>query len=497
MEKKLNIHFFEVEEIEKKGNDTILTLDILPNRAIDCLSHYGIAKEVSALCEIPLKKTYFTPETQYAFNVGDSAMQIDIQAEGCKRYALIEIKDINLKETPDWMKERLEGIGQKSINPIVDVINYVLFDIGQPMHAFDADKVSGSFIVRDGKDGESFTSLTGDEITITEKDMVIVDGKDQKILALAGVKGGTAAMVDEHTKHIYVEVAYFNPVQVRHTQKRTGIESDAAKVFSQGYAPELIGYTAHRVAGLFEELACKNIIGSLDNTKTTLRDCTHISIDLPYIHRFLGVGDEVIAAKEVERVLSLLGFNYTKEGEKYAIDIPRERFDMQYPADVVEEIVRVLGYDRIPAKQPTREGTASIHPVTALQRYITKALTEIGLYEVITYSFREKGKVCTMHPVAVDKGCLRVALKDGLQESLKLNEHNMGLLGLQEISLFEFGSVFTPKEEYRFAVVSTAKDVVGLEKSIRDACATASFSLPEGGFKDGVWEMNMEDVGHL
>ena len=202
-------HSFEVEGVKAKGDDTLYELDILPDRSSDCLAHYGIAKELAAIFSLAMKRRYFTEK--FAFqNSADY-----LQTKKCDRYTMLKIEDITLTETPEDIRRHLEAVGQRCINPIVDLSNYLLFDIGQPIHAFDAKKVSGKFGVRQAQEGERLILLGGEEMQLKEEDIVIIDKADNRAIALAGVKGGEETKVDEETKEIYIEIATFDSVSVR------------------------------------------------------------------------------------------------------------------------------------------------------------------------------------------------------------------------------------------------------------------------------------------
>jgi len=221
----LTYHLCEVEGIEKKEDDTILDINILPNRAHDLLSHLGIAREVASLLNIEFKDPvpmYKIPETV------STNLKIDIQTDKCNRYMGRIVRNIKVGPSPEWVVKHLESIGQRSINNIVDATNLVMYDCGQPCHAFDLDKLaSEKLIVRMAKEGETITTLDNKEVKLSENDMVIADEKN--VLAIAGVKGGKLAEVDQNTKNILIEVANFDSVSVRKTSKKTGIQTDSSK----------------------------------------------------------------------------------------------------------------------------------------------------------------------------------------------------------------------------------------------------------------------------
>ena len=279
---KIQTHFFEVENIEEKDGDTIIELDVLPSRTTDGLSHWGFAKEISAIFNLNIKKLYLKDKTDF-----DKDSDVEIESESTKRYTITEIEGIENRETPDWMKRRLEAIGQRSINLIVDITNYVLFEVGQPLHAFDKDKVSGKFLIRDARDGEKFTTLLGEKVELKSGDVLITDKSNDNILGLGGIKGGEIAEVDTNTKSIYLEAASFERSQIRKTMRRTNLLTDAGIRFSQGYEPELIDYTLKRAVELFEEFGGK-VVSKTDRQKTKLNLNRKIGVSVSEINSVLG-----------------------------------------------------------------------------------------------------------------------------------------------------------------------------------------------------------------
>ena len=231
----LIFHSFEIESVEKHSDDFIFDVKVLPDRAHDCLSHRGVARELSVHLgtkvvedKKPLGVSGGKPKRPLSINVKEPTF--------CLRYTSLLIEGIKIGPSPGWLKSRLESIGQKSINNVVDATNLVMFDLGQPLHAFDADKVKGGIEVRMAKDGEKITTLGGKEITLEKDILVIAD--DEAPLAIAGIKGGNKAEVDAGTKNIILEAANFSPVSVRKTSKRLGIQTDSSKRFENELSPE-------------------------------------------------------------------------------------------------------------------------------------------------------------------------------------------------------------------------------------------------------------------
>ena len=305
IEKLLLLHIFEVEGIEKIGDDFIYELDILANRP-DCLSHYGIAREISAITGVSLKKEYLKKE----YSKIESEEYIN--TENCDRYAVLHLKDIDPTKMPNDMKKFLLSVGQNSIHPMVDISNYILFLLGQPTHAFDASKISGLLGVRQAKNGEELTLLGGDVISLKETDCVITD-KD-KAIALAGVKGGEDTKVDDNTKDVYLEIATFNNVSVRNTSRRLGMSTDASQRFSQGISPELLGYVINDIIEICSTFSKVERVS--DSKRTPLRNIRKTGVSANDVNKIAGTSYN---DSDIENVLKSYGY-------EYEIVNPREKF---------------------------------------------------------------------------------------------------------------------------------------------------------------------------
>ena len=302
-------HAFEIEDVRTSADgDTVYELDILSNRSTDCLAHYGIAKELSAIFSLPLKRRYF----QEKFSFSNTAEYI--QTEQCDRYTILKVENITLQETPKEIQQHLEAVGQRCIHPIVDLSNYILFDIGQPIHAFDARKVSGQFGVRQARADERLVLLGDEEMVLREDDIVITDADTDRAIALAGIKGGEETKVDETTKDIYLEIATFDNKSIRQTVRRTGYGSDASARFSQGFPPEMIDYTAHKVAEVFEQYS--SITDSYDHQRVPLKKQWHTGVSISEVNNLLGTS---YTQKDIANTFDRLGFSYEYIN-------PRERF---------------------------------------------------------------------------------------------------------------------------------------------------------------------------
>ena len=311
-------HAFEVEQVVSRGGDTVYELDILPNRAADCLSHYGIAKEVAGIFSLNLAKRYFTEPFPFV----ESAEYI--QTDACDRYTILKVENILANTISKDIRDRLISIGQRSINPIVDLSNYILFDIGQPIHVFDARKVSGAFGVRYAKDGETLVLIGGELVTLSSDDLVITDA--DRVVALAGIKGGEDTMADEHTRDVYIEIATFHGPTIRRSMQRLHCVTDASLRFSQGIPPEFIGYTTHRVAEVFG--SCGTITTSIESRRVPLRAQRKTGFSVREVNHLLGTS---YTKEDVGAALSRLYLPYTYiNPRKRFLEVAREQVGAVY-----------------------------------------------------------------------------------------------------------------------------------------------------------------------
>ncbi|MEI7689294.1 MAG: phenylalanine--tRNA ligase subunit beta [Candidatus Nomurabacteria bacterium] len=434
-------HSFEVEDYEKVGEDTIFDIKVLPDRAHDCLSHWGIAKEVSMIFDLKIKEKIFKN-----FENKPTNLRIKIEDEKCLRYMGRIVRNIKVGESPEWLKEKLRAIGQKPINNVVDTANFVMYDLGQPIHCFDLDKLeSESLIVRNGIEGETITTLDKKEIKLDESILVIADEKYP--LAIAGIKGGTRAEVDMNTKNIVIEVANFNPTTTRKTSKKINILTDAVKRYENEISPELCSLVMDAVTDMIYSLAQGEVENVVDvYPKKSESKSVKVSVD--YINKRLG---SEFSKKEIEGVWNKLNFSYKDNDGDFDIQIPALRLDLGGPHDLVEEVIRVIGYDKLPETLPVIKNENTKSGIFYKMLVARNKLLNDGYSEVMTYAFRDKGEVEVLSS-AMGKNFLRNNITDGLKESIKLNTLNLPLLDMNSIKIFEIGTVFyKDKEEVHVA----------------------------------------------
>src|SRR3989344_5660446 len=469
-------HLCEVEGVEKIGEDTVFDLNILPNRAHDLLSHQGIARELASQLGIAYKdptEMYKIPESK------PTKLKIELKTEKCRRYMGRIVRNVKVEPSPDWVKKHLESIGQRSINNIVDATNIVMYDCGQPCHAFDLDKlVSEKIIVRTAKTAE-MVELLGSEIIGNVKkskavllsitDMIITDEKN--VLAIAGVKGGKIAEVDKNTKNILIEVANFEPISVRKTSKKLGILTDSSKRFENDLSSELASYAMREISGLlveYGETKFENIVDVYQDKQKEIK----LSFSVDRVSKILGI---TVSLSEIEDIFKRYNFKYKNKAEEFEITIPPMRLDLMIEEDMAEEIGRILGYDKIKPKIPDIDFTPKVNEIHSKIDWARNKLLEDGYSEVMTYTFCEKGEVEVLAS-ASDKKFLRTNLSDGLKESLKLNQLNVPLLEMNEIKIFEIRTVFKKDKEEIYVAYADKKEIkeMSLEKFYESASLQSS-----------------------
>ncbi|HOF44869.1 MAG TPA: phenylalanine--tRNA ligase subunit beta [Candidatus Pacearchaeota archaeon] len=448
----LTMHSFENEYIEKKGSDYILSIDVLPDRAGDCFSHNGIAREISVL----LNKKITYPKIKTKETLKDSIL-IDIEnSDDCLRYTALIIKNVKIEESPKWLKERLEVCGINSINNIVDITNYVMLETGQPMHVFDYDKISGGIITRKAKKGEKISLLGGKEYILDENVLIIAD--EEVPLAIAGIKGGKKAEITNETKNIVLESANFNHKLISTTARRLNIRTDASLRFEQNIDPNLTSYAIDRAASLIGLPSSSKI----DVYKKKLKPW-NIKINIDEINKTLGID---IPKKEVEKILKNLGFIVK---ENMVIEVPTYRQDVTIPENITEEVGRIYGYDKIPLTLPYFSEPAKINYDIFWRNKAKDIMKELGYSEVFGYSFigdQEKDDFNLtvreiINPVSSYYKYLRPTIIPQLINFTKEN-----LKYFDKVKIFELGKVFDKRERMVLSGAISSNDYLLIKSDI-------------------------------
>lgn len=460
---KLNMIGLMVEDWEEKGSDVILDIETYANRP-DTLGHLGVARELAAALELSIKEQKW-PLTEIEQKTSDLADVRIWDDELCPRYSGMVIKGIQVGPSPEWLRKRIEAVGLKPINNVVDVTNYVLFATAHPIHAFDLAKISGrKIIIRKATDAEVLRGLEDSDISLTPEMLVIADEK--KPIALAGIIGGEESSVTESTQDVFIESACFDPVSIRKTSKKTGISTDASYRFERGADISFPPQAALMAASLLTQLGGKASKGIADVYPKPRKEKT-VVLRHHRISDLLGLEiDEEFAV----RTLASLGFQAeVQQRGVWQVKIPQFRVDVEREADLIEEIARFYGYDKIPASLPPLRVLEL--PVDQKRERINKfrqLLFHNGFDEVLNFSFSDPEKEARLqtgqkaieirNPVSSKASLLRTTLLGGLLENIVWNKNR----GAEGIHLFEIGNVYfwqneTNREQLTLALATTGQ----------------------------------------
>ncbi|MBI3671323.1 phenylalanine--tRNA ligase subunit beta [Candidatus Azambacteria bacterium] len=473
----LTMHAFEVESVRKSGNDSILEIDILPNRAHDCLSHIGVARELGALLERKVKFEISKVKENKKLKIGDY-ISVDVkEKELCERYTARVILNLRVGPSPQWLKERLEAFEQNSINNVVDATNYVMLLLGQPLHAFDLDKIkNGKIVVGKAKKDELIETLGGDKY-ILDSSVLTIRG-EEGALAIAGIKGGKKAEIDENTKNIVLESAYFNPANVRKTSKKLNLRTDSSVRFENEISKTLCREALDLVAGLILEIAGGDLVSGAVDTGLGGYQKTKIAFTIADIQKVIGVD---ISEKECLLILKRLGFGVLKASKKgvFMADVPFERLDISLKEDLVEEVVRVYGYENIEAKPIVAElWPAERNDEYFYADYARNILTGLGFSDAYNYSFvgkketglfdnKYKNLVGLLNPLSEDKKFLRPTLLfhllNNVYENLKHQKH---------VRIFEIGNVFSTAKAGEVSEKNMLGGIVAYKAKMKEGAET-------------------------
>jgi phenylalanyl-tRNA synthetase beta chain len=449
--------FSEVEGIEKVGDDTILDVKVLPDRAHYALCHRGVALEVSAITGLQKMSPKIT-----APSVSKTTRSIKVESKLCRRYTARVIEGITVEPSPQWLKDRLEAIGQRSINTIVDATNYVMFDTGQPLHAFDADKVNGSIVVRLAKEGEKLVTLDNKEIILDSTTLLIAD--EIGPLAIAGVKGGKRAEVDENTKNIILESANFDPVYVRKTSMKIGVRTESSKRFENEITPEWASLGNDECSSLIASLCPVAKVGEFVDVYPTKVIVKTIYLDPTSISLLLG---ESISEEVIIKILTSINIKSEREGNNLLLTIPPERLDLVSREDIVEEVGRLYGYENLKLVLPSEIRDKPKAPKNFYYHSVIRdILSKKGFSEIFTSSFQSTGEIEIEKSLASDKNFLRKNLIENMKDALVRNTYNADLIGITDVKIFEIGKIFGNEGE-SFALSLGVKKIKK-EKGITD-----------------------------
>ena len=463
----LTLHVFEVEGVEKKGKDWVLDVAVLANRGYDCLSHLGIAREIAAITGFKIssfakamadkkdlrlkkKKTQRHPLSKYlSIEVKDTIL--------CPRYNVALVMNVKVGSSPKWAQERLEALGINPINNVVDATNYVMFELGQPLHAFDFDKIAKqtrnsyakqtrNIIVRNAKKGEKFEALDGNTYELDDSMLVIAD--PAKPLALAGIIGGTGSAIGKDTKEVVIESANFDRKTTYNSARKLNLRTEASLRFGHGLDPELVPVAQERVAELLHEWAQGQRVGGVLDIYPRRRTPKITSFDKNQAQNLLGIS---LKNTEIVSLFRRLAFSVKKSAQDtYRVEIPPFRNDIEIPEDLIEEVSRLIGYENVPESFPhVPLGVVPVSDANIWRDFTRSFFMQAGFTELYGYSFVSKdllervrwsveGCVLLQNPVSREYAFLRPHLV------IKMLEMIGGRKKVSKpIRIFEMGEIFS------------------------------------------------------
>ena len=439
-------------------DDTIYTLDLNPNRN-DCLSHIGFAYEVASVTgkKVSLPNTKCNEINE---SVKDS-FSLDVETDNCYMYLARLVKDVKIGPSPDFIKQRLENVGMRSINNVVDISNYIMLEYGQPLHFYDKDKLGDKIVVRMAHDDENIITLDDVNRSLTSEDIVITDG--DKSIGIAGVMGGLNTDIDNNTKDVLIESAIFKPFNIRYTSLRLGLRSEAALRFEKTLNSEYTKMAVDRACYLLEKCASGKVLKdtvSFDNYNVPIKN---VKISLDKINKVLGVE---ISLEEVNKILEQLGFSYKVNNNEYEIIVPERRMDVAIDYDIIEEVGRIYGYDKIVGKDLVLSVKPGIYEDNLnTEKSISKKLRSYRLNQVKTYSlvslndalmFNGEDPIKLLLPMSNDKSVLRTSILPSLLNVYRYNKAR----GEENVNIYEISNIYHDgdySEESKLAILMSGE----------------------------------------
>lgn len=477
LDRLLSMSGLEVEAVERVeladgGKTEVMELNVTPNRGY-CLSYIGVAREVAALLDLPVRLPDIPEPKKSGVPVADRIKVTNEEPELCPRYAAMVIENVTPGPSPQWLKDRLHAVGLRPINNVVDITNFVLMEYGQPLHAFDYERLAGRrIVIRRGRKGEPFTALTGQELKLDSDALVIADA--EKPIALAGIMGGANSEVTLSTRTVALESAFFDPVSVRRSSKKYGLRTDSSYRFERTVDIDAVITAQSRAARLIAELGGGTLCQGRIDIYPQPRARQTILLRTARLHKILGVELE---SRNIRRWLERLGLEIKEqksggyEGkEEFLVEAPHSRPHLMREIDLIEEIARLNGFDGIAATHPVVAVTPA--QLTAKQkaaRGVRETLSHLGYAEVVNYSFIEEEfaeqfktafgpaqaeTIPLSNPISEDMKAMRTSLLPGLLKTAAQNINK----GQKPVKIFELGNIFfrnkdenTPSERTSFA----------------------------------------------
>ena len=504
VKERLTMVGLAIDAVEGHGDDAVLDVEVPSNRP-DCLSHVGIAREVTVIDNGRLN----LPPSEFIETDGRSADLTSVEIKDpdlCPRYAARLIRDVKIGPSPDWLAKRLETIGQRPINNVADITNYVLHELGQPLHAFDFAKLGGRrIVVRRAAPGEKLKTLDGVERTLTGDMLVIADA--EKAVALAGIMGGEESEISAQTTDVLIESAYFDPNSVRQTARQLGMDTEASRRFERGADCEGLLRAQQRCVELICELA--GGVATEDAIDVYPQPLSERTVDLRP-ERVTELTSLTIEPAEIVRILTGLGFEQKEQAAgRLSFKVPSWRIDVEQEEDLVEEVARHTGYDKIGSELPPSNSSGEYQPTEMKQRSLRRALNAFGFDEAINLSFiqqdarfelipslsgHEHDQPQLANPIIEDAAWMRSTLLPGLLNAVRHNFNH----GIRDVRLFEIGRIFAvlkagelPQETLALSVVATGG---ALEEDRAQAERELDFFDLKGALEAAVDWMNLSPV---
>ncbi|MDP8259831.1 MAG: phenylalanine--tRNA ligase subunit beta [Candidatus Gygaella obscura] len=455
----LTMSGLEVKSVFKSVDDSIFDCEVTPNRP-DLLSLIGIAREIQALTGEKLRIGQ-TKIKQASKNNNSFSVCIKDKT-ACARYIAVIVKNVNVCDSPKWLRKRIESIGLRSVNNIVDVTNYCLWEMGQPIHAFDLDKLQQKITVRFAKQNEKIITIDGKELKLDEQILLICDSAQP--VAIAGIMGGKNTEVTSQTKNILLEFACFDPKAIRMSTRKLGLSSDSSYRFERGVDLENLSFVAKRTAELIKAISKNCSVSQVIDLGKKKKNKKSIVLSVERLNKVLGSD---LTKSKVLTILKSLGLGIKQSKASILVSVPSFRPDLTIEEDLVEEVARIYGYDNIKTTKPYIQfNSLKENPLEDIKRLAKQNLLKQGLFEIITYSllnnkiveqlgFAKERNLELLNPLSQEASILRPSLLPGLLLAVKNNISHQN----KDLKFFEIGNVFQKKDETaRLAVALTGDD---------------------------------------
>ena len=490
---RLSLAGVAIDSVEDSAAGPVLDAEITANRP-DCLGHYGIAREVAAIYRLPVKP--LQPKLKESSEKAADATRVEIESpELCGRYTARILRGVKIQPSPDWLRQRLEAIGQNSINNVVDVTNYVMFELGQPMHAFDLDKLGEKrIVVRRARPGEKLRTLDGAERTLAKEMCVIADAA--RAVAIAGVMGGADSEIGFASRNILLESAWFDPISVRRTSKALGLRSEASYRFERGADPEMAELASRRAAELIQQLGGGEVLSGVVDAYPRREPPLTIEISRKEMLRVMGAD---VPDRDIEEILGALGFHPARKDANrgsagsllaaWDCKQPSWRRDVARGIDLIEEVARHHGYDKFPPRLPPAKRPAHRLPRATAQDRLIERVIALGYREIVTIPlvdarrdelFRAEGVAPAVigNPLAEDASVMRSNGIVGMIGALEWNLNH----GQRNLRLFEIGKAYELRngEPVETAVLTLGATGLAREKTIHEDAREFSFADLKG-----------------